>query len=168
MSENPTSPSAMLSDTEPETPNSRVSRNARRGVDPITSSPGRDLPAFENEDDLLGGMGGGDEEEEEDDGENLFGDDMENDYRAMPHLDQFDPNLLDEDEYENMSMDERAAAEALMRKRDREEGRGEGRMRRGLLYDDVSYDFLINFTLTSSLRFNRMMRKMSHVPGGGV
>jgi len=135
MSENPTSPSAMLSDTEPETPNSRVSRNARRGVDPITSSPGRDLPAFENEDDLLGGMGGGDEEEE-DDGENLFGDDMENDYRAMPHLDQFDPNLLDEDEYENMSLDERAAAEALMRKRDRDEGRGEGRMRRGLLYDD--------------------------------
>ena len=138
MSENPTSPSAMLSDTEPETPNSRVSRNARRGVDPITSSPGRDLPAFENEDDLIGGMGGGDEEEEEDDGENLFGDDMENDYRAMPHLDQFDPNLLDEDEYENMGMDERAAAEALMRKRDRQEGRGEGRMRRGLLYDDVS------------------------------
>ena len=56
----------------------------------------------------------------------------------MPHLDQFDPNLLDEDEYENMSMDERAAAEALRRKRDRQEGRGEGRMRRGLLYDDVS------------------------------
>ena len=144
MSENPTSPSAMLSDTEPETPNSRVSRNARRGVDPITSSPGRDLPAFENEDDLIGGMGGGDEEEEEDDGENLFGDDMENDYRAMPHLDQFDPNLLDEDEYENMGMDERAAAEALMRKRDRQEGRGEGRMRRGLLYDDVSCEETFN------------------------
>ena len=56
----------------------------------------------------------------------------------MPHLDQFDPQLLDEEEYENLSMDERAAAEALMRKRDREEGRGEGRMRRGLLYDEVS------------------------------
>ena len=134
MSEQPTSPSAIMSDTEPETPNSRVSRNARRGIDPITSSPGRDLPAFENEDDLIG-MGGGDDEEEED-GENLFGDNMEDDYRAMPHLDNFDPALLDEEEYENMTMDERAAAEALMRKRDREEGRGEGRMRRGLLYDD--------------------------------
>ena len=84
----------------------------------------------------------------------------------MPHLDQFDPNLLDEDEYENMSMDERAAAEALMRKRDREEGRGEGRMRRGLLYDDVSYDFLNNFKLT--LTFNRMTRRMSPGPAGGV
>ena len=136
MSDNPTSPSAILSDNDPETPNSRASRNPRRGYDPVTSSPGRDLPAFENEDDLIGGMGGHDDDEEEDDGENLFGDNMEADYRAMPHLDNFDPNLLDEEEYENLSMDERAAAEALMRKRDREEGRGEGRMRRGLLYDD--------------------------------
>jgi len=136
MSENPTSPSAVLSDNEPETPNSRVSRNARRGVDPVTSSPGRDLPAFENEDDLLGGMGNNEEEEEEGEGENLFGDDMERDYRAMPHLDTFDPDLIDEDEYEALSEGERQAAEASMRKRDREEGRGEGRMRRGLLYDD--------------------------------
>ena len=140
MSEQPTSPSAIMSDNEPETPNSRVSRNARRGVDPITSSPGRDLPAFENEDDLIGGTNAGYDDEEEDDGENLFGDNMEDDYRPMPHLDTFDPNMLDEDEYENMSMDERAAAEALMRKRDREEGRGEGRMRRGLLYDDDEED----------------------------
>jgi len=136
MSENPTSPSAAVSDTEPDTPNSRVSRNARRGVDPVTSSPGRDLPAFENEDDLLGGMGNNDEEEEEGDGENLFGDDMERDYRANPELDTFDPDLLDEDEYEALSEGERRAAEASMRKRDRDEGRGEGRMRRGLLYDD--------------------------------
>merc|ERR1711936_1448194 len=61
---------------------------------------------------------------------------MENDYRPMPHLDTFDPDLLDEDEYEALSEGERQAAEASMRKRDREEGRGEGRMRRGLLYDD--------------------------------
>ena len=131
MSENPTSPSAVLSDNESETP--RASR--RRGYDPVTSSPGRDLPAFENEDDIIGGMGGHDDEEE-DDGENLFGDNMEDDYRAMPHLDNFDPRLLDEEEYENLSMEDRMAAEQLMRKRDREEGRGEGRMRRGLLYDD--------------------------------
>jgi len=135
MSENPTSPSAVLSDTEPDTPNSRVSRNARRGLDPLTSSPGRDLPAFENEDELLGGMGN-DEEDDEGEGENLFGDDMENDYRANPRLDTFDPELLDEEEYEAMSEGERQEAEASMRRRDREEGRGEGRMRRGLLYDD--------------------------------
>jgi len=131
MSDNPTSPSATLSDGEPETPRA----NRRRGYDPVTSSPGRDLPAFENEDDLIGGLGDNDDEEE-DDGENLFGDNMEDDYRAMPHLDNFDPRLLDEEEYDNLSMEDRMAAEALMRKRDREEGRGEGRMRRGLLYDD--------------------------------
>jgi len=85
-----------------------------------------DLPAFENE--------SGDEEEE--DGENLFGDDMENDYREMPHLDRFDPEMLDDDEYANMTEGERQAAEIEMRRRDREEGRGEGRLRRGLLYDD--------------------------------
>ena len=77
-----------------------------------------------------------DDEEGEEEGENLFGDAMENDYRPMPHLDTFDPDLLDEDEYEALSEGERQAAEASMRKRDREEGRGEGRMRRGLLYDD--------------------------------
>ena len=138
MSDNPTSPpSGAVSDNEPETPNSRVSRNARRGVDPVTSSPGRDLPAFENEDDLIGGMGNaGDDDEEEGEGENLFGDDMERDYRPVPHLDTFDPDLLDEEEYEALSEGERQAAEASMRKRDREEGRGVGRMRRGLLYDD--------------------------------
>ena len=69
----------------------------------------------------------------------------------MPHLDQFDPQLLDEEEYENLSMDERAAAEALMRKRDREEGRGEGRMRRGLLYDEVS-PFLLHSQ--NNIQFN--------------
>jgi len=79
---------------------------------------------------------GNNEDEEEGEGENLFGDDMERDYRPMPQLDTFDPDLLDEDEYEALSEGERQAAEASMRKRDREEGRGEGRMRRGLLYDD--------------------------------
>lgn len=131
----PTSPSAMDSDADPGTPGSRVSRNARRGVDPVTSSPGRDLPAFENEDDLIG-MGGDQPDDEEGEGENLFGDDMESDYWENPELDRFDPTLLDEEEYEALSEGERQAAEASMRKRDRVEGRHEGRMRRGLLYDD--------------------------------
>ena len=59
--------------------------DARRGVDPVTSSPGRDLPAFEDEE-APGGQFENEEEEEE--GENLFGDDMLNDYRAMPGLDR--------------------------------------------------------------------------------
>jgi DNA replication licensing factor MCM2 len=49
---------------------------------------------------------------------------------------RFDPDMLDEDEFDALSETDRQAAEAAMRRRDREEGRGEGRMRRGLLYDD--------------------------------
>jgi len=136
MSEQPTSPSAAVSEGAPSTPGTPAARrDGRRGLDPITSSPQRELPAFENEEDLIGGMGGDDQEEEED-GENLFGDDMMNDYRPMPQLDRFDPDMIDEDEYEAMSEGERRQAEASMRKRDRDEGRHEGRMRRGLIYDD--------------------------------
>jgi len=139
----PTSPAVMDSESEPATPvtpSSRIGRSGMRGMDPLTSSPGRDLPAFENEDDLIG-MGGDQVDDDEDgEGENLFGDDMENDYRPNPELDRFDPNLLDEEEYEALSEGERQAAEASMRKRDRAEGRHEGRMRRGLLYDDEDED----------------------------
>ena len=62
---------------------------------------------------------------------------MENDYRAMPALDRYDPNILDEEDYDMMSEADRAAAEAQMRKRDRDLGvPADGRMRRGLLYDE--------------------------------
>jgi len=141
MSEHPTSPSARLTDTEPETPSSRggVIDN-RRDIDMVTSPTAEDdLPEFEDERGNLGGATpGGDDEE--DDGENLFGDDMMNDYRAMPHLDTFDPDMLDDDEYEGLTEGERQEAEAIMRQRDRVEGRGEGRLRRGLLYDSDEDD----------------------------
>ena len=45
----------------------------RRRYDPLTSSPGRDLPPFADDSDLLGGG----PEEEEGEGEELFGDNME-------------------------------------------------------------------------------------------
>jgi len=107
-------------------------------MDPVTSSPGRDLPPFEDEE-LLGEPRH--EEEEEDDGEELFGDNMENDYRPMPGLDRYDRDLLDEDDFQMMSEGDRAAAEAAMRQRDRAEGRrADGRMRRGLLYDEDDED----------------------------
>ena len=129
MSEHPTSPSALMSEAETE--------SSRRHRDPVTSSPGRDLPPFENE--ILGG-GGGDEEMEDEpsDGENLFGDNMEGDYRALPHLDRYDTRVLDDNpDFSELSEGERRAAEAEMRKRDREDGRMAGRgMRRGLLYDE--------------------------------
>ena len=78
-------------------------------MDPVTSSPGRDLPPFEDED-LLGEPRNEDEDEE--DGEELFGDNMERDYRAMPGLDRYDGDVLDEDDYDMMSEGDRAAAEA--------------------------------------------------------
>ena len=120
-----------MSDNDPEeTPSQRRNR-----VDPLTSSPGRDLPPFEDEDLVAGEPQN--EEEEDDDGEELFGDNMENDYRAMPALDRYDPNILDEEDYDMMSEADRAAAEAQMRKRDRDLGvPADGRMRRGLLYDE--------------------------------
>merc|ERR1739844_57759 len=132
MSDHPTSPSTRMSDNDAVTP----SRRSR--MDPVTSSPGRDLPPFEDEE-LLGEPRN--EEEEEDDGEELFGDNMENDYRPMPGLDRYDRDLLDEDDFQMMSEGDRAAAEAALRQRDRAEGRrADGRMRRGLLYDEDDED----------------------------
>jgi len=108
-------------------------------MDPVTSSPGRDLPPFEDEE--LLGEPRNEEEEEDDDGEELFGDNLENDYRPMPGLDRYDRDLLDEDDFQMMSESDRAAAEAALRQRDRAEGRrADGRMRRGLLYDEDDED----------------------------
>lgn len=44
------------------------------------------------------------------------------DYRPMSALDRYDPNLLDDEEYSEMSQGERNAAETEMRKRDRAAG----------------------------------------------
>ncbi|CAH1126119.1 unnamed protein product [Ceutorhynchus assimilis] len=78
-----------------------------------------DMEPFQDEG-LLGDM---EQEIEEEDGEELFGDNMENDYRPMPHLDRYDENLLDnEDDFDPMSVQDRLAAEAELRQRDRELG----------------------------------------------
>uniref|UniRef100_A0A8C9REI9 DNA replication licensing factor MCM2 n=1 Tax=Scleropages formosus TaxID=113540 RepID=A0A8C9REI9_SCLFO len=105
------------------------SRGSRRGD--LTSSPGRDLPPFEDESELLGE--GTLPEDEEDDGEELIGDGMERDYRPIPQLDVYEAEGLDDDEdLSELSPGARAAAEAAMRARDRMQGR----MRRGLLYGE--------------------------------
>uniref|UniRef100_A0A8C9TYW0 DNA replication licensing factor MCM2 n=1 Tax=Scleropages formosus TaxID=113540 RepID=A0A8C9TYW0_SCLFO len=109
------------------------SRGSRRGD--LTSSPGRDLPPFEDESELLGE--GTLPEDEEDDGEELIGDGMERDYRPIPQLDVYEAEGLDDDEdLSELSPGARAAAEAAMRARDRMQGR----MRRGLLYDSEDED----------------------------
>jgi len=56
----------------PASPSSRQGRHGGRG-DPATSSPGRDLPPFEDESELLGDT----HEVEEGEGEELFGDNLE-------------------------------------------------------------------------------------------
>ena len=56
------------------------------------------------------------------------------------YIPRFDPDLLDDDEFEALTEGERQEAEAMMRQRDRAEGRNEGRLRRGLLYDDSDED----------------------------
>ncbi|XP_064633421.1 DNA replication licensing factor mcm2-like [Lineus longissimus] len=119
----------------PTSPASRSSRGrGRHGSqrDGLTSSPGRDLPPFEDEsEDLIGHR----EQEEDVDGEDLFGDNMERDYRPIAELDTYDPEALDDEaDFDAMSEGDRQDAEAAMRKRDRELGLASGRMRRGLLY----------------------------------
>ncbi|KAF3690338.1 DNA replication licensing factor mcm2 [Channa argus] len=117
------------------------SRASRRGE--LTSSPGRDLPPFEDESEGLLGDGPlpGEEEEEDADGEDLIGDGMERDYRPIPALDQYEAEGLDLDEEDlsELSPGARAAAEEAMRRRDREQGVS-GRLRRGLLYDSEDED----------------------------
>ncbi|KAI4871880.1 hypothetical protein NFI96_020465 [Prochilodus magdalenae] len=112
------------------------SRGSRRGD--LTSSPGRDLPPFEDESEGLLGENVPDEEEEGD-GEELIGDAMEMDYRAIPELDRYEADGLDDEEdLSELSPGARAAAEEAMRRRDREQGMG--RMGRGLLYDSEDED----------------------------
>ena len=62
------------------------------------------------------------------------------DYRAIPELDVYDQeNLDDEADFSDISETARHAAEREIRQREREEGRLGGRMRRGLMYgNDIS------------------------------
>ncbi|KAI6077204.1 DNA replication licensing factor MCM2 isoform X1 [Aix galericulata] len=115
-------------------------RSSRRG-DAFTSSPGRDLPPFEDESEGLLGTGGLPEEEEEE-GEELIGEGMERDYRPIPELDVYEAEglALDDEDVEELTASQREAAERVMRQRDRELEQGMGRMRRGLLYDSDDED----------------------------
>ena len=59
------------------------------------------------------------------------------DYRAIPELDTYDQRALDDDQdYSDLSMSERLAAEREMRKREREDAAATGRMRPGILYGE--------------------------------
>ncbi|XP_046742708.1 DNA replication licensing factor Mcm2 [Diprion similis] len=106
--------------------------------DQLTSPPHEMEEPFEDEGNLLGADTDNEMIEEEEDGEELFGDNMEADYRPMPALDRYDPNIVDDDDYSEISQGDRAAAEREMRKRDREAGIV--RDDRDLLYDESDDD----------------------------
>jgi len=89
-----------------------------------------------------------DDIDNEEDGEELFGENMEDDYRPIPELDVYDTKHLDDSEYSEISLGDRIAAEAEMRKRDKEAGRLRGRMRRGLEGLDSSSE-LDDFRVTA-------------------
>lgn len=63
---------------------------------------------------------------------------MNRDYRPIPALDRYDGDVLDEDEYDNMSPGARAAAERELQRRDLEEGTGR-RDADGILYGLLFY-----------------------------
>ncbi|XP_043271583.1 DNA replication licensing factor Mcm2 [Venturia canescens] len=108
-----------------------------RNRDAMTSpAPSIDEP-FENEGELLGDEPANDMIEE-DDGEELFGDNMEADYRPMSALDRYDPAMMDDEEYSDISQADRVAAEATMRRRDRDAGIITDD--RDLLYDESDED----------------------------
>lgn len=61
---------------------------------------------------------------------------MSRDYRPIPELDIYEAEglAMDDEDLEELTASQREAAERAMRQRDREMGRGLGRMRAGLLY----------------------------------
>uniref|UniRef100_A0A8D8WMM2 DNA replication licensing factor MCM2 n=2 Tax=Cacopsylla melanoneura TaxID=428564 RepID=A0A8D8WMM2_9HEMI len=99
---------------------------------------------FENEENFNDGdsdvIGAGSplrvEDEDEGSGEELFGDNLENDYRPMPALDRYDRDALDDSDYSVISADARAEAERDLRRRDREQAMGGRRGDADLLYDE--------------------------------
>ncbi|CAH8449461.1 unnamed protein product [Schistosoma bovis] len=99
------------------------------------ASPDLEEPAFEDESAAI--LGDDNLDEEEESGENLFGDDMERDYRPIPELDVYEAEgLADPDEdLEELSPNARAEAEREMRRRDRERLLATGGLRRDLIAD---------------------------------
>lgn len=75
------------------------------------------------------------------------------DYRAIPALDRYDQEGLDEDDYSELSENQRQAAEREMRQRDREEGVLTGRMRRGLMYGRLQFSFSFFFHQFSNILY---------------
>ncbi|KAH9248693.1 hypothetical protein BASA81_013627 [Batrachochytrium salamandrivorans] len=77
------------------------------------------------------------DEEDDEEGEDLFGDNLDNDYRENLRLDHYEvESAVDEEDFADMSREDRLVAEARMRRRDREMARLEGRLPAAFLDDD--------------------------------
>ncbi|XP_031617639.1 DNA replication licensing factor Mcm2 [Contarinia nasturtii] len=120
-----------MSDT-PSSPPPSIEAERRELLRNLMTSPVEDFEPFENEDEILGDTTVR-HDDEEDDGEELFGDNMENDYRPRPELDRYDMDQLDDDDFSDISEGDRRAAEREMNKRDR--AMGIHRDERNLVYD---------------------------------
>lgn len=77
-------------------------------------------------------------DEDDDEGEDLFGENMEQDYRHIPELDTYDAKYLDEQNYSELSLADRINAEAAMKQRDKEAGRLHSRRKGFDLFDASS------------------------------
>jgi len=145
---NVTSPPMSISSLDPATPSSRragrrvrsqsrassVETGVTNGGTVAGSIADDELPQFDDENELLGDDDNAGMEEDEEDGEELFGDNMEADYRPIAALDRYDAADLDESDYDAISESGRQEAERMMKKRDKD--LGVGQMRRGLFYDE--------------------------------
>ncbi|KAJ1566043.1 MCM DNA helicase complex subunit [Nowakowskiella sp. JEL0078] len=125
---------------------SRAQTRQPRTPPPAPSSPIHEqevLPPFSDqndydlieEDEIL--MNDPLDDEEDDEGEDLFGPNIERDYRANEQLDQYDTQDLDEQNYDDLDADARQIAEAKMRRRDREQARQEGRLAAAFMDDGL-------------------------------
>ena len=110
------------------------------------SNPPSPLPASaedesqEHDEILFGGRSPRPDADEEEEGEDLLDDNAMDDYKAIPELDRYDERDLDEADYDELRPDERAGAEAVMRRRDQELARRQGRVPAALEEDEDDED----------------------------
>ncbi|KAH9945695.1 MCM-domain-containing protein [Amylocystis lapponica] len=122
-------------------PNSSPARSRRDSESSLP--PSSPPPPFSDTDDSLDerdAVRDVDDDAEDEDGEDLFGENVEGDYAENRTLDTYsDTGLNDEEDFEDLSVAARRAAEAKMARRDRQEQGGRRGARR--LSDDAEEDF---------------------------
>jgi DNA replication licensing factor MCM2 len=100
------------------------------------------------------------QEDDDEEGEDLFGENYERDYRRNPELDIYDPTGLDDQDVSELSVRERMEAEALMKERDKLEGRRATNLRRGLeVFETSSDDDAARISAIKKRRMTQGLRK---------